>query len=268
MSWAALGLNLVVSAAAVALTMLATMLYAVRRGEQSIVDTVWGPGFVVVAAVSFVLSGALGEGDASRRRLVLGLTAVWGVRLAVHIFTRNRGRGEDPRYAALMRRNTGRTVPFVIRWIYGPQGAVMWVVSLPVQVAMYASAGVGVVTWVGVAVWAVGLTFEAVGDAQLARFRADPANRGRLMDRGLWGWTRHPNYFGDSLVWFGLWLVACSHRAGLLTVVAPVLMTYMLVSGSGKALLERRMARSRGDAYADYVARTSGFLPRPPRRAR
>ena len=88
------------------------------------------------------------------------------------------------------------------------------------------------------------------------------------MDRGLWGWTRHPNYFGDSLVWFGLWLVACSHWAGLLTVVAPVLMTYMLVSRSGKALLERRMARSRGDAYADYVARTSGFLPRPPRRAR
>jgi steroid 5-alpha reductase family enzyme len=142
----------------------------------------------------------------------------------------------------------------------------MWVVSLPVQVAMYESANVGVVTWIGVAVWAVGLAFEAVGDAQLARFKADPANRGRLMDRGLWGWTRHPNYFGDSMVWFGLWIVACSHRVGLLTVVAPVLMTHMLVNKSGKALLERRMTRSRGDAYAEYAARTSGFFPRPPRR--
>jgi steroid 5-alpha reductase family enzyme len=266
MSFAALGLNLLVSAAAVALTMLATMLYALRRGEQSVVDTVWGLGFVVVAAVSFGLSGALGEGDATRRWIVLALTAVWGIRLGVHIFARNHGKGEDPRYAALMRRNTGRTVPFVISSIYWPQGWIMWVVSLPVQVAMYESANVGVVTWIGVAVWAVGLTFEAVGDAQQARFRADPANQGRLLDRGLWGWTRHPNYFGDSVVWFGLWLVACSHRVGLLTVVAPALMTYLLVNRSGKALLERRMARSHGDAYADYVARTSGFLPRPPRR--
>ena len=266
MSWGALGLNLVVSAAAVALTMLLTMAYALRRGEQSIVDTVWGLGFVVVAVVSFAVSGALGEGDSTRRWIVLALTAVWGVRLGVYIFRRNHGKGEDPRYAALMRRNTGRTVPFVIKWIYWPQGSIMWVVSLPVQVAMFETATVGVVTWIGVAAWAVGLAFEAIGDAQLARFKADPANQGRLMDRGLWGWTRHPNYFGDSVVWFGLWLVACSHWVGLLTVVAPVLMTHMLVNKSGKALLERRMTRSRGDAYAEYVARTSGFFPRPPRR--
>jgi steroid 5-alpha reductase family enzyme len=242
-----------------------TMAYALRRNEQSIVDTVWGLGFVVVAIVSFLLSS--GDGNATRRWLVLALTAVWGLRLGAYIFLRNRGKGEDPRYAALLRRNQGRLVPYVIRTIYWPQGAIMWVVSLPVQVAMYETGAPGVVTWIGVALWAVGLAFEAIGDAQLARFKADPANAGRLMDRGLWAWTRHPNYFGDSVVWFGLFLLACSHWAGLITVIGPVLMTHMLVNKSGKALLERRMSRARGEAYAAYVARTSGFFPRPPRRA-
>ncbi|HTJ35703.1 MAG TPA: DUF1295 domain-containing protein [Dactylosporangium sp.] len=265
MNWTDLLLNLGATIVAVALTMAATMLYALRRGEQSIVDTVWGLGFVVVAAVSFLLS--TGDGDPVRRWLTLALTAAWGIRLGAYIFARNHGKGEDPRYAALLRRNQGRLVPYVIRTIYWPQGAIMWVVSLPVQVAMYAEAKPGILTWAGAAVWAVGFAFETVGDAQLARFKKDPANAGRLMDRGLWGWTRHPNYFGDSVVWCGLFLLACSHWAGLLTVVSPVLMTHMLLNKSGKALLERRMSRSRGPEYADYVARTSGFLPRPPRRA-
>ncbi|GAA4591110.1 DUF1295 domain-containing protein [Planotetraspora phitsanulokensis] len=260
-------INLLVTAAAVVVTMLATMAYALRTGAQSIVDTVWGLGFVVVAAVSFVTSQLLGDGLDARRVLVLVLTALWGVRLGTHIHTRNRGKGEDPRYAALMRKNTGPVVPYVIRTIYWPQGAIMWVVSLPVQVAMYETAPLGVVTWIGVALWVVGLLFESIGDLQLSRFRADPANRGKVMDRGLWAWTRHPNYFGDATVWWGLSLVACAHWAALLTVVSPLLMTHMLVNRSGKALLERRMARSRGPEYADYLARTSGFLPRPPRRS-
>jgi steroid 5-alpha reductase family enzyme len=264
MSWGPLLLNLTATVVAVALIMGLTMLYALRRNEQSIVDTVWGLGFVVVAAVSFLLSS--GDGDPVRRWLVLALTAIWGIRLGAYIFIRNHGKGEDPRYAALLRRNQGRLVPYVIRTIYWPQGAVMWVVSLPVQVAMYETAAPGIGTGIGVALWAVGLAFEAVGDAQLARFKAGPANAGRLMDRGLWSWTRHPNYFGDSVVWFGLFLLACSHWAGLVTVISPVLMTHMLVNKSGKALLERRMSRSRGPEYADYVARTSGFFPRPPRR--
>ncbi|WP_433219040.1 DUF1295 domain-containing protein [Dactylosporangium sp. CS-047395] len=142
----------------------------------------------------------------------------------------------------------------------------MWVVSLPVQVAMYVAEPIPVLLWAGVAVWAIGFAFEAVGDAQLASFRRDPANTGRLMDRGLWAWTRHPNYFGDSVVWTGLFLLACSHWVGLLSIVGPALMTHMLVNKSGKALLERRMSRKRGPEYAEYVARTSGFFPRPPRR--
>ena len=122
-------------------------------------------------------------------------------------------------------------------------------------------AGLSAVTWLGLAVWAVGFGFETVGDAQLRRFRADPANAGRVLDRGLWRYTRHPNYFGDAVVWFGLWLLACSHWLGLIVVISPVYMTNMLVRHTGKKLLEKHMARSKGAAYADYVRRTSGFIP-------
>jgi steroid 5-alpha reductase family enzyme len=154
----------------------------------------------------------------------------------------------------------------VLRHIYWAQGRVMWFVSLPLQVAMYEHASVGVVTWLGVAVWAVGFGFETIGDLQLRRFKADPSHAGQVLDRGLWRYTRHPNYFGDAVVWFGLWLLACSHWLGGLTVVAPVYMTNVLVRHTGKRLLEKHMARSKGTAYADYVRRTSGFVPWPPRK--
>jgi len=198
--------------------------------------------------------------------LVLALTAVWGLRLAAHIFRRNHGRGEDPRYERMLRQRTGSVTRFVAEQIYLPQGAIMWVVSLPLQVAMYATGPLGPAAAVGSAVWLVGMAFEATGDWQLTRFRADPANRGRVMKRGLWRYTRHPNYFGDVCVWWGLFLIACDRWIGLLTVVSPLLMTHLLVNVTGKALLERQMNRTRGQAYADYVARTSGFFPLPPRR--
>ncbi|MEO5877340.1 MAG: DUF1295 domain-containing protein [Streptosporangiaceae bacterium] len=268
MNASALLINLAVTVAAVAATMLATMAYALRTRTQSVVDTIWGLGFVVIAAVSFAVSGIQGEGLTARRIILLVLTALWGLRLGGYIHARNHGQGEDPRYTALMRRNTGPVVPYVLRTIYWRQGAIMWVVSLPVQVGMYERGALGVLTWLGIAVWAIGFAFEAVGDLQLARFKSVPANQGKVMDRGLWAWTRHPNYFGDATVWWGLFLIACSHWIGLLTVVAPVLMTHMLVNKSGKALLERQMSRKRGPEYADYLARTSGFFPRPPRRAR
>ncbi len=267
MNWAPLLVNLGVTALAVALTMLATMAVSLRTRVFSGIDIVWGLGFVVIAAVSALTSFLQDAGDPAVRLIALALTAVWGLRLGLYIFSRNRGHGEDPRYAALMRKNEGKVVPFVVRTIYWPQGSIMWVVSLPVQFAMYQTAGVTFFTYAAVAVWLVGFLFETVGDAQLSRFKADPANQGKIMDRGLWGWTRHPNYFGDATVWWGLFLLACSHWSGLLTVVGPLLMTHMLVNKSGKALLERQMSRRRGPEYTAYVARTSGFFPRPPRRA-
>lgn len=264
LAWGPLGINLLVSAGAVAVVMLATFAYAMRSNLHSIVDSVWGPGFVVVAAVSFGLSS--GHGNGTRRAVVLAATALWGLRLGGYIFWRNHGRGEDPRYQALLRHAGGRVAPFVLKNVYWAQGRVMWLVSVPVQVAMYEHAAVGPVTWIALAVFAAGFATEAVGDLQLARFKADPANQGRILDRGVWSWTRHPNYFGDACVWWGLWGLACSHWIGVLTVFSPVVMTYMLVKRTGKALLEKTMRRSRGEAYEMYVARTSGFIPRPPRK--
>jgi len=262
-SWVPLLINLMVTAAAVAVLMLATFFYAMRTRVHAIMDTVWPLGFVIIAAISFGLSA--GHGEDVRRALVLVLTGIWGLRLGTHIFTRNLGQGEDKRYASLLRRNTGRLATFVLRHIYWPQGRVMWFVSLPLQVAMYEHAPVSAITWLGVAVWAVGFGFETVGDRQLRRFRGDRAHVGQVLDRGLWRYTRHPNYFGDAVVWFGLWLLACSHWLGVLTLAAPIYMTNMLVRHTGKKLLEKHMARSKGAAYADYVRRTSGFIPWPPR---
>lgn len=265
--WADFGVNLGLTAAAVVLVMAVLMTVATAIRNQSIIDVVWGPGFVVIAAVSYGLSAG-SAGDGTRRLVVLALTAVWGLRLGLYIGRRNLGHGEDPRYTALMRHKQGNLVVFLVRKVYGPQGVLMWLVSVPVQASMYEHAPLGVLGALGIAVWAIGLAFEAVGDWQLARFKADPANRGLVMDRGLWGWTRHPNYFGDSCVWAGLWLLALGSPLGIITVFSPAVMTVLLLKFSGKALLERRMLRSKGDAYAAYLERTSGFFPRPPRRTR
>jgi steroid 5-alpha reductase family enzyme len=196
--------------------------------------------------------------------LVTLMTVVWGLRLAVHIGWRSRGAGEDPRYEALLSKAKGSRTLYAARTIYLLQGVIILFVSLPVQVTQYSAQGLGPLAWLGVAVWLVGLVFEAVGDRQLAVFKADPAHKGVVMDRGLWRYTRHPNYFGDACVWWGLFLVAAQAWPGLLTVLSPVLMTFLLTQGSGQRITEQRMAGRPG--FADYVARTSGFVPLPPRR--
>ena len=263
--WGDLALNAAVSAGAVILLIGGVMAYSIATKNHSIIDIFWGPGFVVVAAVSFVVS-SWSDGDDARRLVVLLLTAVWGLRLGIYIGNRNRGHGEDKRYTALMRHQTGNLVVFLVRKIYGLQAALIWFVSIPVQVAMYESASLGVLGAIAIVVWTIGFLFESVGDWQLSRFKADPANAGKIMDRGLWAWTRHPNYFGDTVVWFALWLLCLGHPIGVIAVVSPIVMTRLLVSYSGKALLERGMKRSKGAAYEAYIARTSGFFPRPPKR--
>ena len=263
MSWAPLLVNLAVTAGAIVVVQLVTFACAMRIRAHVIMDTVWPLGFVIIAAVSFLLSA--GHGDDSRRLLVLIATGTWGLRLSAYVFVRNYGSGESARYASLLRRNRGTEAAFVLRYIYWKQGRIMWFVSLPVQAAMYEHAALSAVTWAGVALWAVGFGFETTGDEQLRRFRADPANAGTVLDRGLWRYTRHPNYFGDAVLWFGLWLMACSHWVGLVLVVSPLYLANMLVRHTGKRLLEKHMARSKGDAYAEYISRTSGFLPLPAR---
>ncbi|MER5596200.1 DUF1295 domain-containing protein [Streptomyces sp. NPDC002265] len=242
--------------------MLVTFAVAVRRRLHRIVDVAWGLGFTAVALVSCAASA--GEGDTGRRVLVTVLTSVWGLRLAGHIARRGRGHREDPRYEALLAKAPGSRDLYALRMVYLLQGALVWLVSLPVQAAQYVRTEPSGLAWAGTALWAAGLFFEAVGDAQLARFKAEPANRGLIMDRGLWRYTRHPNYFGDFCVWWGLYLIACdSGAAAAVSLVSPVVMSFLLIRGSGKPLLERHMAGRPG--YARYAARTSGFLPRPPR---
>ncbi|SDU79558.1 DUF1295 domain-containing protein [Jiangella alkaliphila] len=261
-AWAGLGVNLGLTAVAVVVLMAGVVLWVARGGAVVVIDTVWGAGFALVAVVTWLASA--GDGDGVLRALVTVLTVMWGVRLAVHLHRRNHGKGEDPRYEDLFARHAGGRTRVAALWVCLPQAVILWFVSLPVQVAQYVT--IEPAWWLvalGVLVWAVGLVFEAVGDAQLARFKADPVNRGRIMDRGLWRYTRHPNYFGDASVWWGLYLCACVTRPGAATVLSPLLMTFFLARGTGKPMTEQRMADRPG--YAEYVERTSGFVPLPPR---
>jgi len=244
--------------------LLTTMLWAVSVmiADTSIVDIFWGAGFVAIAWVTFAVSDA----GADRRPLLAVLTTAWGLRLALHLARRNLGHGEDSRYRA-MRARHGERWPRRSLWaVFWAQGLLMWIVSLPVQAGQADATPAGLI-WLdalGVVIWCVGFCFEAVGDWQLDRFKADPANRGQVMDRGLWRYTRHPNYFGDCAVWWGLFVIAASTGSAWWTVVGPIVMTVLLVRVSGAGLLERTIV-DRRPGYAEYIRRTSGFLPRPPR---
>jgi steroid 5-alpha reductase family enzyme len=197
------------------------------------------------------------------------LAGLWALRLAGYLLWRNAGHGEDPRYGA-MRRHWGKRFPWIsLATVFGLQGLLQWVVSLPLQVGVAAPgvAPLGALDVLGLALFAAGLGFETIGDLQLARFKADPANAGRVMDRGLWRYTRHPNYFGDALAHWGLFAIALATPLGWLTALSPVVMTFLLLRVSGVALLERSIGRRRPE-YAEYRRRTSAFVPRPPRSPR
>jgi steroid 5-alpha reductase family enzyme len=244
------------------LAMLALWLVSLMRRDASIVDVFWGPGFALIAVTACLL----GDGYAARARLVAALTVLWGFRLAAHLLWRNWGRPEDPRYAA-MRRRYGDRFPLVSLYlVFGLQAALMWIVSLPVQIAAAAArpAHLTSLDRTGIVLWAIGLTFESVGDWQLARFKSDPRNRGKVMDRGLWRYTRHPNYFGDAVVWWALFCFAAATEDGAWTAVGPLVMTILLMRVSGVTLLEQSLVRSK-PLYRDYMRRTSPFLPWFPR---
>jgi steroid 5-alpha reductase family enzyme len=249
-----------------AAAMLLLWLLSLRLRDASIVDIWWGPGFAAIAAFSFAVGPG---GDPVRAKLIVLLATLWGLRLGAYLFWRNAGRGEDYRYQAMRRRHGEAFGRASLRLVFGFQGLLMWLISLPLQVAQTGGTTGGLVALdlIGTLFFCVGLAFESLGDLQLARFKADAGNAGRVMDRGLWRYTRHPNYFGDCVVWWGLWLVACGAPGGVYTIVSPLLMTYLLLRVSGVALLERGLVK-RKPAYADYIARTSAFFPLPPRMPR
>jgi len=247
-----------VSLAATALLMVVTALVGARIGRHNVVDVTWGGGFVLIALVAAVV----GTGESWRRIVLLVIVGMWGIRLAWHVFRRSLGHGEDPRYEELLAKAPGNKTVYALRKIYLTQAFALWFVSLPIQVSAVSHGSVAAVASVGVVLWAVGLTFEAVGDAQLKAFKADSSNSGTIMDRGLWSWTRHPNYFGDACVWWGIFIVAASAWPGVVTVLSPIAMTYFLVFATGARLLEKSMAKRPG--YSEYQQRTSYFFPLPP----
>ena len=258
---------LIVSASSLAVVvalMVATAVLTKVTGRVSVVDTIWGLGFIVVTLAAFgvgeIASDASSVGDHNDRAwFLVVMVAVWGGRLAWHIGKRSRGAGEDPRYTELMENGPGG----LVRKVLLPQGLAIWFVSMPIQVSAVSGDHVAPVLYLGVVLWAIGLAFESVGDAQLAAYKKDP-DRGPVMDRGLWRYTRHPNYFGDACVWWGIYLVCASSWPGVFTILSPVAMTFFLVFATGARLLERTMMQR--DGYPEYAARTSMFFPLPPKK--
>ena len=248
-------------AAGIVVVMVLTWVVSLLLRNASIVDVVWGAGFVVVVWVA----RAIGAGNADRSDLLTAMVTIWGLRLAAYLCWRNHKQGEDFRYRSMRRRQGPNFPGGSLVTVFGFQGLIMFIVSLPVQLsATPPEPDIGWLAVVGVIVWGAGLFFETVGDVQLARFKADDANSGKVMARGLWRYTRHPNYFGDFCVWWGIFLVAAETTDARFGIVGPAVMTFMLLRVSGVAMLERGL-KNRRNGYEDYIARTSTFFPRPPR---
>jgi len=250
-----------ITAAAILLYMTGWFIAAQVLGRNDIADVAWGLGFILAAAVSLVAGGVY----SSRGLLISALVLIWGIRLALHIHSRDRGRGEDKRYRQ-WREEWGQW--FVLRsflQVFILQGMLLLLVALPVVFANQAPAvPLGRLDFLGMAVWLYGICFEAVGDWQLLQFIRDPANKGKLMTSGLWRYTRHPNYFGEVTLWWGIWLMTLALPGGWLTIIGPITITFLILKVSGIPMLEKHY-EDRAD-FQEYKRRTSAFFPRPPKR--
>lgn len=234
-----------------------------RIKDASIIDIFWGPACALPAILTFFRT----DGADPRALILTALVSLWAARLGLYLAQRNLGHGEDIRYQQ-MRARQGSDEAFA-SWsfmrVFWLQGVIAWFVSLPVQVGQFGNDGFGAIAIIGIFIFAIGLGFEAIGDWQLKQFKADPDSKGKLMTKGLWAYTRHPNYFGDAAVWTGLTLIALESPHGWLTILSPAVMAFFLVKVSGKAMTERMMEKKYPE-YADYKRRVSGFIPMPPKR--
>jgi steroid 5-alpha reductase family enzyme len=264
--------SLAVNAAILLVLVLIQWAISVKINDVSFIDAFWGAGMGVLAVTSWLQLAQTEAGPGALATLLMLMTAAWGFRLGIYLFRRWRAHGEDKRYAAILKKDraAGRFAQAALTKVWGLQAVLLFMVSSPAQVGILASSAPAPVTalaWLGVGIYSIGIFFEWVGDWQLARFKADPANAGKVLDTGLWRYTRHPNYFGDFAAWWGIWLVCAS--AGwfyaLATIAGPVFLSFTLTKWSGAALLEKGMSQSRGGKYADYQRRTSAFFPLPPR---
>lgn len=233
---------------------------SVIRKDASVVDLFWGPAFVLLAWFYWWITG----GGGLRGTLGLGLVTVWGLRLGIHLARRNLGKPEDYRYQA-MREQRGASFwwmsLFTVYWL---QAALSWIVSFPLLQIQAAPVSMGWLGWLGVTIAVLGFLFESIGDHQLTRFRSDPSNEGKVLDEGLWRYTRHPNYFGDAVFWWGVTVLAMETPGWWWILPGPVLMTLLLMNVSGVPLLEARMKETK-PRYVEYTRRTSAFFPWPPK---
>lgn len=239
-------------------------LLSIALKNASIVDIAWGLGFVLVAWVSVLV----GNGNSRRGILIAVLASIWGARLSGHLALRNIGHGEDFRYQA-MREHHGQSFWLVSLFqVFVVQGVLMWVVSLPLQLSQVdATPSPGLLSIIGFVIWFIGIFFELVGDLQLTRFKALPQSSGKVLQTGLWRYTRHPNYFGDCLVWWGLAVIAFESTSGRFGLIGAGVMTVLLLRVSGVAFLEKTIIRRRPE-YVEYQRITSAFIPRLPRRSK
>lgn len=246
--------------AALLASMLGVWLLSLLFRDVSIVDVFWGIGFVLVAGISI----ARAESPPPRAWFLAGLTFVWGLRLAGYLGWRKFGKPEDNRYRAVRENYGNRFWVISLFLVFGLQAGLIWVISWPLQVAPLGSGGWSAWDVAGAILWMIGFLFEAIGDYQMARFKTDPANQGKLYSGGLWKFTRHPNYFGDFLVWWGLTLMAFAGGAPLWIIVSPLTISFLLIRVSGVSLLEKSL-KHRTPGYEEYMRRTSSFFPWPPK---
>jgi steroid 5-alpha reductase family enzyme len=252
---------LLVNALVLVVTFITAWLICLKLRDVTPIDSLWAIGMVVMAASTLVQT----HGDPARTGLLMGLCAIWGVRLGVYLLNRWRNHGPDRRYEKMFAKaQEAKGWGFAkasLLLVFATQAPLLFIVCLPVQLGMIdAGPPLGALGIVGAVIAVIGIAFETIGDAQLTRFRRDPVNEGTVMDRGLWRYTRHPNYFGDACTWWGLYLIAAETSTGLWALPGPVLLTWILIKWSGVPTTEGRMKR-RKPGYEDYVRRTSGFLP-------
>lgn len=259
---ALLGLNL----ALIVSVMVGLWLVALRLKDVSFIDGAWPLGMLLLALAAFAQT----DGDPIRKGLLVWLVGVWALRLGWHLLSRWRRNGPDKRYVEMIGAQDARRGwafgKTALLFVFLPQAVLLWLTALPVQLGQVAFApAVGWIGWTGAVLAVIGIGFESIGDAQLAAFRRDPANKGRVLDKGLWRWTRHPNYFGDACVWWGLYLIAAETGPGVWAILGPVFLTWTLTHWSGIGVTEKATAKSK-PGYEDYVRRTSAFIPWPPKK--
>lgn len=234
-------------------------LVSIALKNVSIVDSMWSIMFLIAGIVYTVFAET-----GPRAALVLLLLVLWSLRLAVYITWRNWGEGEDYRYQRIRRNNSPNFAFKSLYIVFGLQAALAWLISLPLLAAMSGTRPIGILDIVAVVLWVVGFVFEALGDLQLAMFKADERNKGKVLQTGLWSVTRHPNYFGDFCIWWSFYLLALS-AGGWWSIVSPLLMSFLLLKVSGVAMLEKDIGDRRPE-YADYIRRTNAFFPAPPKK--